>query len=87
LKVEEDGTLLTGGRDDGCFVGEAGLEVGRCNVPATNGGFDFWGLVEGAVRLIARGCAERQVKSAGGTWLERLTVVGSLLLVSKRVLW
>lgn len=59
MKVEEDGTLFTGARGAGCFVGEAGLEGGRCNVPATNGGRDFWGLGEGAVRPIARGCAER----------------------------
>lgn len=56
LKVDDDGTLLVGCRDAGCFVGEVGRE-GRVAVPVTNGGRDFWGLGEGRIRLFECGYA------------------------------
>ena len=56
LKVDDDGTLLVGCRDAGCFVGEVGRE-GRVAVPVTNGGLDFWGLGEGRIRLFECGYA------------------------------
>ena len=65
LKVEADGTLLIGGRDTGCFVGEVDREGMRLVVPVTNGGLDFCGLGEGGIRLVARGYARFESYVAG----------------------
>ena len=83
LNDDEDGTLLVGSRDAGCFVGEVGRE-GRLEVPVTKGGRDFRGLGEGGTLLFKCGYARfRQVYRKK----QILTVVGSLLVVRRRDLW
>lgn len=83
LNDDEDGTLLVGSRVAGCLVGEVGRE-GRLEIPVTKGGRDFWGLGEGGILLFACGYARfRQVYRKK----QILTVVGSLLDVSRRDLW
>ena len=64
LNDDEDGTLLVGCRDAGCFVGEGGRD-GRLAMPVTKGGRDFWGLGEGGILLFECGYAWFKFKFTG----------------------